>query len=366
MREKSAVLFISVRADFGGGPEHLRLLLQHRPPHVRACVACPRDYPYYDRYCALVGSDNVFVLPYRTFSFRKLWQLRSFCAGRGIAAIHSHGKGGGLYARLLSCLTGLPCFHTFHGVHMDEYGPLTKRLYRLYERCMAVVTRAGIATSSGERRCILERGLMPGNKLLLIPNGVPMPQHPAAAPQGPPHHVLSMTRFDYQKNSLFLLDVLERLAALDKLHLFRFTLIGEGAGRGPMTYRIQEKGLADIVTFTGARPDPHALFPGALCYFSSSRWEGMPLAVLEAMAYGLPPVVSDVVGNHDAVIHNETGLLYPAGNAAAAATALCNLADTPDMRNSLGRKAREFVARNHDVQHMALQTWRVLLAVEAK
>ena len=357
---QKTVLCVSLRADFGGGPEHLLQLLRHLPADIKACVACPNDYPYYERFCTLVGKDNVFVLPHRQFSPRTLWQLLQFCKRHAVAALHSHGKGAGLYTRLLALVAGTPCVHTFHGVHMGEYSPVKKQLYRLYERCMSLFTRTGIAVSQGEQQRILNKGLMPASKLRLIPNGVTLPQAVVSAVAGPPYRVVSISRFDYVKNNGFIIPLLQELRRRNRLGDFHIVAVGDGPDKESIAERAHAEGLADAITFTGATPEPHVFLQGALCYFSSSRWEGMPLAVLEAMAHGLPVVASAVVGNRDIVADGETGLLYPLDDAIAAATALCRLADSEQERNAMGRNARATVVQKYDVRHMAEQTWEIL------
>lgn len=357
---EKTVLFISARADFGGGPEHLWQLLRSMPASARKCVACPPDYPYYDRFRACVGNDNMFPLPHRRFSLSKLLDLRDFCFRHKVTVLHSHGKGAGLYSRLIGLMTGLPSVHTFHGVHVAEYGPWGKRMYRLYERFMSLFTNVGIAVSEGERRRIIAEGLMPETKLRLIVNGVPIPENVPDTPVSVPYRVVSISRFDYPKNSEFLVEILLKLKEMGRLEAFRFVVIGDGKGKEGLARLAWEKGVSSQMEFIGAIPNPHTFFSGALCYISTSRWEGMPLAVLEAMAHGLPPVVSDVVGNHDAVKDQDTGFLYPPGDAAKAAEAVCRLADEPDMRESMRARSREFVARSHDVRRMAMQTMEVL------
>ena len=169
-----------------------------------------------------------------------------------------------------------------------------------------------------------------------------------------------MSRFDYQKNSEFLIDILESLRRLGRLDDFRIVAVGDGAGRIGLETLARERGLADFLHCPGASPEPHVFFAGALCGLSTSRWEGMPLAVLEAMAHGLPAVATDVVGNRDAVRHGETGFLYPEGEAEAAAAALCRLADEPDLRRNMGERAGGYVRRRHDARKMADRTLELL------
>lgn len=354
------VLLVSLRADFGGGPEHIWQLLKCLPDEVSACVACPTDYPYYERYCALVGKENVFVLPHRAFRCSSLFGLAGFCRNKNISVLHSHGKGAGVYARLLAFMTGIPCVHTFHGVHMEEYGPVRKWLYRIAEKGMSLLTRTGITVSTGEKAQIVAEGLMPATKLHLIENGVAVPDASSSLSVTPPHRVISISRFDMQKNSEFLVDILEALQCAGRLNDFRLIVVGDGFGREPLLAMARARHLDGALECVGTMVKPQELFEGALCYVSTSRWEGMPLAVLEAMAHGLPPVVTDVVGNRDVVAHGVTGMLYAEGDAHAAASALMQLADTPDLRAGLAGRAREHVRRHHDVRVMASATFDLL------
>lgn len=354
------ILFLTLRADFGGGPEHLWQLLRNLPPDLRACVACPEDYPYYERYCACVGKENVFILPHRAFSPGRLRRLRIFCRERNVAVLHSHGKGAGAYARPLAALTGLPCFHTFHGVHMGQYGLLQRAAYRLVEKVLALFTQGGIAVSGGEREQVLAEGLMPEGKLHLIENGVSVPEVSATPPNGPPYRVVSMSRFEANKNSPFLVEILDALRRRGRMDDFRFTVLGEGPGKSAVEALARDRGVSASLECAGATREPQVFFEGTLCCLSTSRWEGMPLAVLEGMAYGLPVVATDVVGNRDVVADGRTGFLYAEGDADAAAAALIRLADDGGLRNALGCAARMFVNDKHDVRDMAGKTFSLL------
>lgn len=360
MPKKIRILFLTLRADIGGGPEHLWKLLKNAPTDVQIYVACPQDYPYYERYCSCVGEGNIFIVPHRRVDLKKLWQLRTFCRKYRIDVLHSHGKGAGVYARPLSILTGLPCVHTFHGVHINSYGSLKKNLYRIAERIMSLFTRVGISVSAGEMDQILKNRLINQAKIRLIENGVSFPDKKSKVSEIKPYTVVSMSRFDMQKNSEFILNIIESLYQIDRLNDFRFIVIGEGQGRAKMENTARDHNFGQFLNCVGISLKPQHFFEGALAYLSTSLWEGMPLSVIEAMAHGIPPVVTDVVGNRDAVADHKTGLIYPVGDAAAAANALCLLADDPVFRHVLGENAREYARQHHNVQEMASATFKLL------
>lgn len=357
--EPLRILFLTVRADFGGGPEHLWQLLRHCPPHVQVYVACPRDYPYFEKYARLIGKQHIFVLPHRAFSLIKLVQLWKFCRKKRISVLHSHGKGAGLYSRLLAAATTLPCVHTFHGVHMGAYSQGKKTLYCLLERMLSLVTRRGIAVSQGEAEQIIAAGLMPANKLSIIENGVTIPEFSGEVHE-PPHRVISISRFDIQKHSEFIIDILFVLRDKKRLEDFCLIIIGVGPGKPRMEKLAQQYGFERNLHCVGATLEPDRYFSGALAYLSTSRWEGMPLAVLEAMAHGLPAVVTDVVGNRDVVAHEKTGFLYKEGDAVAAAQSLCRLVDMPDMQKKIAKNAHNYVKEKHDISTMSSKTYDIL------
>lgn len=356
------VLFLTLRADFGGGPEHLWQLLTHLPTGFTPFVACPQDYPYYARFCQAVGVENVFVLPHRKFSPLRLLQLRRFCRHHKIRLLHSHGKGAGVYARLLAILTVLPCVHTMHGVHMGEYGRIKKSLYRGYERCMSHFTHSVIAVSQGERKLILQESLVPEKKIRLIENGVALPDKACAYTPTTPFTVVSISRFDFQKNSAFVLEILHTLQQLNRLQDFHFIIVGDGSEREGIIRAAAAQGLGHALTCPGATETPAVFFEGALCYLSTSRWEGLPLAVLEAMAHGLPAVLSDVVGNRDIIVQGNNGFLFQKEDAEGAAAQLLQLADDSAMRGNMALAARHHVARRHSVDTMAKKTASILRA----
>ena len=86
----------------------------------------------------------------------------------------------------------------------------------------------------------------------------------------------------------------------------------------------------------------------------TSRWEGMPLAILEAMAVGLPVVATNVVGNRDLVVPGETG--FVADDAPAFLRALQSLANSKDLRQKMGEAGRRRVAHEFD-QVMLGERW---------
>jgi len=128
----------------------------------------------------------------------------------------------------------------------------------------------------------------------------------------------------------------------------RFMLAGEGAYRPRIEALIRTHGLNERVALLGNRPDMPNLLATADVFLFGSRTEGLPNALLEAMAAGLPVVATDVPGNRDLITHERTGLLARPGSAESLADGLERVLDRPDWAQTLGRQAQKWVVENFD------------------
>ena len=102
---KNKILLISVRADFGGGPEHIYRLVQKLKDEIEIYIACPNDYPYWNRYERLVNAERMIRIPHRKFKLYAVSSLIFFLHKHQIDLIHSHGKGAGIYGRTLRLIS---------------------------------------------------------------------------------------------------------------------------------------------------------------------------------------------------------------------------------------------------------------------
>jgi len=193
-------------------------------------------------------------------------------------------------------------------------------------------------------------GVRPG-KITLVPNAVALDRFPDAATArsarpasatGRPT-VLTVARLDPQKG----LQHLVSAAAL--LPQVRFMIVGDGPERSALEARITQLGLEDQVHLLGFRRDIPELLAECDLFVLPSLFEGFPLSVLEAMAAGKAVVTSDIGGTDEAVVHRETGLLVPPGDATALAAAIRTLLGDPGLAKRFGeagqaKALREFSA----------------------
>jgi glycosyltransferase involved in cell wall biosynthesis len=125
----------------------------------------------------------------------------------------------------------------------------------------------------------------------------------------------------------------------------RLWIVGEGSQRAALAEQVDALGIASQVRFAGAVHDAAPYLWGADGFALASRWEGLPLALLEAQAAALPVVAAAAGGIPEAIRDGTTGLLVPREDVPALATALARIESEPDLARRLGyeaaRQARE-------------------------
>jgi glycosyltransferase involved in cell wall biosynthesis len=171
--------------------------------------------------------------------------------------------------------------------------------------------------------------------------------------------VLIVARLARQKNHAVLLDAFGRLPP--ELDHWRLAIVGSGERETALRMRAARLGITERLDFYGAT-DPYAFYRHADIFALPSRFEGMPNALLEAMSFGLPPIVTDgTPGPLEVVRHGQTGLVVAADDAGSLASAITRLAGDAELRRSIGAAAREEVRRFE--MDDALATWSTVLGL---
>ncbi|WGD30032.1 glycosyltransferase family 4 protein [Ancylobacter sp. WKF20] len=215
------------------------------------------------------------------------------------------------------------------GVYHRLTGPVIGFLWR----------RAAAVVANSEGLADLARRFAPDVAISLIPNGVDAGRFvpaPASAP-GEAMRLVIVGRLVHQKGIDSLLTAMARAGVPLTLEI-----VGDGEARAELEAQPAALGIAGRVTFTGWLDRAHlpAVYAGADLFVFPSRDEGMPNVVLEAMAAGLPVIGSDIAGNRDLIVPEETGLLVPVDDPDALARALARLQGDPARRRRMGAAGR--------------------------
>jgi glycosyltransferase involved in cell wall biosynthesis len=137
-------------------------------------------------------------------------------------------------------------------------------------------------------------------------------------------------------------------------------IAGAGSFEGELRRLSKEFGLEHRVRFLGFEPDVRRWMQAADGFVLSSRWEGLPMGLLEAAACALPAVATDVPGTREVIVDGQTGWLTPAGNAVVLGTAMTRMVQTPaEERKEMGERARQRVIERFSLE-LVLDRWEAL------
>jgi glycosyltransferase involved in cell wall biosynthesis len=271
--------------------------------------------------------------------------------------VHTHSAKAGFLGRLAATAEGVPLIlHTPHVFPFQWAQGLRRRFYLQLERFAARRCAKLICVGEDQRAEALQMGAAEPEKLIVIRNGVAPPPLPGpklraqlrAQLQLPPQApvVALVARLAPQKGLNLFVDAAAELAK--RLPETIFLLIGDGPLAETIRTGAAAAGLDEAhFRMLGWRADAETLYPAFDALALTSLYEGLPYVLLEAQAFGLPVVVTDVPGSREAVADGETGFLVPPRRDAAALLAerLALLLSDAELRKKFGSAARERAAK---------------------
>lgn len=235
----------------------------------------------------------------------------------------------------------LPYIVSLHGSDVPGFNrrfawqyPILRPLFRRIWRNARAVT----VVSDALRALAAETD--PTVPFQVIPNGVDTQRfRPPATEREPGKRLVAVCRLIGRKNLHLLLEALPRVR--ERHPEVSLSIVGEGDRRKELEQQARRLGLERAVDFRGRVPheDLPAEYHQADLLVLPSEWEGMPITLLEAMACGLPAVVTEGGGSREVVTDN--AVLIPVGSTDAIIEAVSGLLDDPARRRDMGRRSRE-------------------------
>jgi glycosyltransferase involved in cell wall biosynthesis len=292
--------------------------------------------------------------------------IRALAASTGANLIHAHGYKADVYVYLAMRGSTMPLVSTCHTWYDDNrlvwlYGVIDRRVLRRYQ--------AVVAVSDDVRQRLLGSGV-PANRIHFIRNGIDLRPFTNATPSlrhlASPSSLLVgwVGRLTYDKGpDIFLHAIAQVRPEYPTAH---YLLVGEGPYRPEVERLITELALGDVVHLLGQRSDMPDVYASCNFMVSSSRQEGLPMAILEGMAAGLPWIATSV-GAVPKVIHaGQNGILILPEDAELLAASMIQIMRSPEDRARMGAAARSLTESEFSAARMAADYLRVYSAAEAR
>jgi glycosyltransferase involved in cell wall biosynthesis len=221
---------------------------------------------------------------------------------------------------------------------------------------------------------LISHGFRAG-RIVYIPNGVDTEKfrpvlERRSDPAQPERNIVCVARLQYAKGIDVLLHAWGRMMHAPsewRTHLRpKLLLVGEGTLRPQLERITDELGIRDSVEFMGLRRDVISLLQQAWGFVLPSRWEGMPNALLEAMACGLPCVATRVSGSEDIIAQGVNGLLVEPEQPAELAQALRHIIEDSDFAQRLAQEARATVLSDYQLTRIVDRCVEVYRSIQVK
>jgi glycosyltransferase involved in cell wall biosynthesis len=228
---------------------------------------------------------------------------------------------------------------------------------------MALYAYRVVGCSEHTSRQLRRYEKIPERKIVTIPNGIDGSRFELTIDRQAKRRELGIheqgsviglaVRLSDQKGITFLLQAMPRILA--KHPDTTLLIAGDGDLRMDLEREAQELGIASRVKFCGPRKDIPELLKLLDFYVLPSKWEGLPMVILEAMAAGCPVVATDVGGNSTAVVNGVTGALVPPQDPAALADAVIRLLDSPELQKRYAENGKNRFRERFSAETMARQ-----------
>lgn len=341
---------------------HLPTIRMFREAGWQVDVACRKD-------AEIPGCSTVYDLPCSRNPFRgglikSIRMVRQLLRENTYDAVHCHTLTGTIVARLAARpfrRKGLKVLYTAHGFRFQKGGSLIPWLTAYpMEKVLSYFTDV-LITINNEDFSFAKKHLSPPAVIRKISGiGVSLKKFShISETDNLTRASLGLSDTDFvliyvaelsaNKNQIQLLEMMEHLRPY--LPQVKLLLVGPDHTNGRLQKLTTQKGLSDIVQFLGWRNDVPALLALADVVTASSKTEGLPINLMEAMAAGIPVIAMDNRGHRELVIDRVTGRLLPRSDVKGMADAVLELAAQPDMAKKYTDAAKAHI-RTYDEQNV--------------
>lgn len=353
-RDSVRVLHIIESLEFGGAEKVLVELVNNMADRCDLGICCIKRTGELQSsldgrvrvYCMNKGEGNHYGLPV---------QIAKLIREGGYEVVHSHAWGVYVESALAALLArSRVLVHTVHGHYLHKLGssPAKVLVRHMLERMLAHVHRKIVTVSDAIQEYVRSEVGIPVSRMMTIHNGIdeaPLPSRTERTDDA--LGFITVGRLAVVKNYPLLL---RAFAQVVRVHPGCWLqIVGDGSERNALERLARELKLSASVSFLGFQKNVAWLLAQSDVFVLSSRYEGISIAVLEAMRAGLPVIATRVGGTPEVVVDGETGILVPDGDAAAMVRAMEQLIASPAQRRHMGEQGHAHMHREFAIHAIA-------------
>lgn len=284
--------------------------------------------------------------------------------------LHLSGYGSTTFGRLVGTAKGLPNI-----VHEHAVFPKQPLYLTAVDALLSPLTTTAIACSEPVRDFMVTARKVQPQKVETLFYGLPLKEFKAPAQEVVDHErsklgilpgekvICNVGRLDTQKGQIYLLKAATSI--LKEFPNTRFLLVGAGPDLEMLQSFAQSEGIADQVIFTGYREDVPTLLALADVVAMPSLWEGLPIALVEAMNMSKPVVGKTAGGMGSAIDDQKTGFIIPFKDCELLANKLIFLLKNSEVAQSMGSEAKE-KCKQYDIAHSYKKLREIYLSLTSK
>lgn len=310
-------------------------------------------------YCDVKHQIDFVRNPFSLKNYKSYKSFKKLVKSNDFTLVHAHTPMGGVFARLAFRKSGIPVIYTAHGFHFLKGGPkISWLLYYPIEKLLSRFTKEiitinredyNLAKSKFSKKCIIN--YVPGV-------GVNMNEYYSLDEQeksiirsknninSNDFVVLYVAELTKGKNQDFLLKIVRKLKT--RYNNIKLLLVGYGRCKDEYEELIRKYGIEKEVSLLGYRKDIVELNNIADIVVSSSKREGLPRSLLEALSVGKPLLVSNIRGNNDTVVHGLNGFLYDSDDEEMFLKFFDLLYSNKELRDSFSKESKS-LASQYDI-----------------
>ena len=366
------IFYISGTTLPGGGPEHIYQLLKRLNKNEWEVVLCTFNDGYYWEKFNSIGV-RTYNLSLRILSPKAACKLFFILQKEKPDLIHTHGKGPGLYGRIISTFLNTPTVHTFHGFRYKNIPVFSRWIHLAVENLLTLFTDQHIFVSTGEKNRARVLKFLDEENSTVIHNGVDyeyirnLPTSRSTAlklsnsENWEPNKILgTISRLSPEKGVLILLEAFSK--AIKYNPNIRLIIVG-GCPEEHKNYHLKIKNFIDkenvseYIRVLGYRQDALEILKCCDYYISPSLSEGLPISILEAIASSIPTIATEITGNTDIICNSVFGILAEPNSSESLYKAIVKMVQlNPSEIEVITRNAFNRVKNNFSVNEMANQT----------